>query len=141
MQCSFATSVAVPAHPGESNLRAEEEKEVRTRSAQGIAWPPPSRKRRTTESAARSNAGILPPPRGAIKTIREKFTRNRLLSSQALYHLTEFDLCGAVALCLCTVNAKAKALRPIVPCEQLAVVTIQVLVARGRVVGSAARRW
>jgi hypothetical protein len=72
-------------------------------------------------SAARSNAGILPPPRGVIKTIREKFTRNRLLSSQALYHLTEFDLCGAVALCLCTANAKAKALRPIVPCEQVAV--------------------
>jgi hypothetical protein len=117
MQCSLAARVAGPAHPAEAVFGIEEQKEVGAQVAQNIAWPPPVRKRRTPVSAARfaQTRGILSPPRRLVKTIWEKFTRNRVLSSQALYHLTEFDLCGAVALCLCTVNAKAKALRPIVP--------------------------
>jgi hypothetical protein len=121
MQCSLAASVAGPAHPPEPVFEVEEQKEVRAQVAQGIAWPPPSRKRRTTVSAARSNAGNSLAARRGRQDNPEKFTRNRVLSSRALYHLMEFDLCGAVALCLCTANAKAKALRPIVPCEQLAV--------------------
>jgi hypothetical protein len=59
MQCSFADRAAVPAHQQEPTFAVEEEKEVRevkAHWAQGIAWPPPSPKRRTTVSAARSNA-------------------------------------------------------------------------------------
>jgi hypothetical protein len=71
--------VAVPAHQEEPRFAVEEEEEVRevkAHSAQGIAWPPLSPKRRITVSVGRSlkPRRILSPPGGFVKKNREKFT-------------------------------------------------------------------
>ena len=78
MQCFFAARVAVPAHPEVAVFEVEEQKVVRAQVAQGIAWPPPVRKRSIygVGRSLRSNAvDSLPTPR-AGQDNREKFTLN-----------------------------------------------------------------
>jgi hypothetical protein len=59
----------------------EEEKPLSAHWAQGIAWPPPSPKRRTEAEdygvgRSRKTRAILSPPGGLVKIDPRKFTSN-----------------------------------------------------------------